>query len=170
MSISGERGLLYRYPLNRMTDDWIHYLPTISLTIGNNICPNITEGLNFTTYKQTLMVYQDSHFSGLTKFHDFSSFFSKFPDIYRPQRSCEGYVFTGVCLSTRGGGVCLSEWWDTTLPPPPRDGHCCGLYASYWNAFLFPIIFKVISKLFWFTSTNLPIFIYIDLSSFHDIY
>ena len=23
---------------------------------------------------------------------------------YRPQRSCEGYVFTGVCLST--GGVC----------------------------------------------------------------
>ena len=23
---------------------------------------------------------------------------------YRPQRSCEGYVFTGVCLST-GGGV-----------------------------------------------------------------
>ena len=24
--------------------------------------------------------------------------------IYRPQRSCEGYVFTGVCLSTGGGG------------------------------------------------------------------
>ena len=24
---------------------------------------------------------------------------------YRPQRSCEGYVFTGVCLST--GGVCI---------------------------------------------------------------
>ena len=23
---------------------------------------------------------------------------------YRPQRSCEGYVFTGVCLSTGGGG------------------------------------------------------------------
>ena len=21
--------------------------------------------------------------------------------------------------------------------PPPRDGHCCGWYASYWNAFLF---------------------------------
>ena len=20
---------------------------------------------------------------------------------------------------------------------PPRDGHCCGRYASYWNAFLF---------------------------------
>ena len=26
-------------------------------------------------------------------------------DYYRPQRSCEGYVFTGVCLSTGGGGV-----------------------------------------------------------------
>ena len=31
---------------------------------------------------------------------------------YRPQRSCEGYVFTGICLSTEGwgclvpGGVC----------------------------------------------------------------
>ena len=24
--------------------------------------------------------------------------------IYHPQRSCEGYVFTGLCLSTRGGG------------------------------------------------------------------
>ena len=90
----------------------------------------------------------------------------------RPQRSCEGYVFTGVCLSTRGGVVCLIAYWDTTpnpqvdtpweqtpprsrapeqTPPgsrhspaadtpqsrhPPRDGHFCGWYASYWNAFL----------------------------------
>ena len=30
----------------------------------------------------------------------------------------EGYVFTGVCLST-GGGVCLSVCWDTT--PPGAD-------------------------------------------------
>ena len=31
-------------------------------------------------------------------------------DNYRPQRSCEGYVFTGVCLSTRGDGIlaCLA--------------------------------------------------------------
>ena len=35
---------------------------------------------------------------------------------YRPQRSCEGYVFTGVCLSTRGEGVCLSA----DSPPPPE--------------------------------------------------
>ena len=149
---------------------------------------------------------------------------------YRPERSCEGHVFTGVCLSTGG---CLPQcmlgyhthprpreqiplqeqippWGqtppgsrpprsrhtppttreqtpprsryppggrhplgadrpgadtpqeqttpertstraDTPLgadtpqeqtpprsshPPPPRDGHCCGRYASYWNAFL----------------------------------
>ena len=44
---------------------------------------------------------------------------------YRPQRSCAGYVFTGVCLSTGGGGVCLSACWDTTPPqgadPPEAD-------------------------------------------------
>ena len=43
------------------------------------------------------------------------------------------------CLSVHGG-VCLSACWDTTPPPgadpPPRDGYCCGRYASYWNAFL----------------------------------
>ena len=37
---------------------------------------------------------------------------------YRPQRSCEGYVFTGVCLSTVGG-VCLSACWD----PPQEQTH-----------------------------------------------
>ena len=97
---------------------------------------------------------------------------SKVLSYYRPQRSCEGYVFTGVCLSTRGaGGVCLSVCWDTTPSPgnrhppleqtPPRadtplqsrhppeqtppspakDGHCCGQYTSYWNAFLFSVVF-----------------------------
>ena len=30
-------------------------------------------------------------------------------NIYRPQRSCEGYVFTGVCLSTGGGWGCLPQ-------------------------------------------------------------
>ena len=39
---------------------------------------------------------------------------------YRPQRSCgQGNVFTGVCLSTGGEGVCLSACWDAI---PPRDG------------------------------------------------
>ena len=89
------------------------------------------------------------------------------PFHYRPQRSCEGYVFTGVCLSTGGGGLLLGgAWsWGSLVPggsaqggclvrgclvqggwypsmhwgrSPRRDGYCCGRYASYWNAFLFP--------------------------------
>ena len=44
-------------------------------------------------------------------------------NFYRLQQSCEGYVFTGVCLSARGG-VWLSACWDTTTPGssryPPR--------------------------------------------------
>ena len=69
---------------------------------------------------------------------------------------CEGYVFTGVCLST--GGVYPIACWDT-LPrdqwqtsslgrhPPWADTPLCavhagirstsGCYASHWNAFLF---------------------------------
>ena len=36
---------------------------------------------------------------------------------YRPQQSCgQGNVFTGVCLSTGGEGVCLSACWDA-IPP-----------------------------------------------------
>ena len=53
----------------------------------------------------------------------------------------------GGCLWV--GGVCLSPGqtalprqtpflpWQTAPSPPPRDGHCSGRYASYWNAFLF---------------------------------
>ena len=84
---------------------------------------------------------------------------------YRPQRSCEGYVFTGVCLSTRGGYPSMPCRWYPSMPcsrspggacytgvpalgglpalgggwwrpPPPADGYCCGWYASYWHAFL----------------------------------
>ena len=50
----------------------------------------------------------------------------EFRYIYRPQRSCEGYVFTPVCHSVHRGGVCLSACWDTTPSPrtrhPPRPG------------------------------------------------
>ena len=79
---------------------------------------------------------------------------------------CEGYVFTGVCLSARGGGcpgpgrgVCprgcqgpgprgLSRPRPRGCPGPgpeggcipacteAADGYCCGRYASYWNVFL----------------------------------
>ena len=38
---------------------------------------------------------------------------------YRPQRSCEGYVFTGVCLSTGGVGVSASV--HAGIPPPQAD-------------------------------------------------
>ena len=46
-------------------------------------------------------------------------------NLYRPQRSCEGYVFTPVCHSVHMGGVCLSACWDTTPPPgvSPRSRH-----------------------------------------------
>ena len=37
------------------------------------------------------------------------------PHCYRPQRSCEGYVFTPVCHSVHRG-VCLSACWHTTTP------------------------------------------------------
>ena len=36
---------------------------------------------------------------------------------YRPQRSCEAYVFTSVCLSTGGGGVSASV--HAGMPPRP---------------------------------------------------
>ena len=61
------------------------------------------------------------------------------------------FLHLSVILCT-GGAVCLSACWDTTppqkhtslesIPPstpgkyPPGDDCRCGLYASYWNAFL----------------------------------
>ena len=45
----------------------------------------------------------------------------------------------GGAWSGRGGvcsGGCLVE--------TPRDGHCCGRYASYWNAFLFLVNLQTI--------------------------
>ena len=39
---------------------------------------------------------------------------------YRPQRSCEGYVFTPVCLSTGGD---LPQCMLGYHPPPPRSSH-----------------------------------------------
>ena len=40
---------------------------------------------------------------------------------FQPQRSCgQGYVFTRVCDSVHGGGVCLSACWDTTTTPGSR--------------------------------------------------
>ena len=62
---------------------------------------------------------------------------------------CEGYVFTGVCLST--GGTCIACMH--ALPGTHAPGYACppsgyyemrsmsGQYASYWNAFLFLFFF-----------------------------
>ena len=73
----------------------------------------------------------------------------------------KGYVSTSVCHSVHSGV------WQThthlgrppplqrgrhpspgrqplpgqTPSPPPGDGHCSGLYASYWNVFLFNFMF-----------------------------
>ena len=51
-------------------------------------------------------------------------------------------IFSEACVKNsvhRGGGawsqgVCSQGG---TCWRPPRDGHCCSRYASYWNAFLF---------------------------------
>ena len=54
-----------------------------------------------------------------------------------PEGVCSGGVpAPGEGRSAPGGvpGPGGSAWWR-----PPRDGYCCGRYASYWNAFLFTI-------------------------------
>ena len=79
--------------------------------------------------------------------------------------SCGKVMFLDACVknSVHSGAVYTPPWADTPLGrhtpgrhplsrptppvadtsseqtsfPPPRDGHCNGLYASYWNAFLF---------------------------------
>ena len=57
----------------------------------------------------------------------------------------QGYIFTGVCDSVYRGCTCSQGGLLLGGIPgpggawqrPPRDGYCCGWYASYWNAFLF---------------------------------
>ena len=47
-------------------------------------------------------------------------------NFYRPQRSWAKVIFSQACLSTGGGGVCLSACWDIaprTRPPSPRPDH-----------------------------------------------
>ena len=47
----------------------------------------------------------------------------QFAYIYRPQRSCEGYVFTGLYLSTGGGG---REWYPSMPCNRSRGGGGAG--------------------------------------------
>ena len=63
---------------------------------------------------------------------------------YRTQRSWGKVIFSNasVILSTGRGtapGGCLLP--GGCLVETPRDGYCCGRYASYWNAFLFWSLF-----------------------------
>ena len=45
------------------------------------------------------------------------------------------------------GCVCIPACTEADTPfPPPADSYCCGWYASYWNAFLFLIIFVFAPK------------------------
>ena len=93
----------------------------------------------------------------LFRFHVQSVSVGKYYNYRLQQYLRKGYVFTGVCLSTRGR--CTPPWQADTpayaptrqTPPgrqtplgrhhPPADGYCSRWYASYWNAFLFGIIF-----------------------------
>ena len=58
-------------------------------------------------------------------------------------------VFTPVCqsfCSQEGRGV--SGRHPAQTPPPPNpDGHCSGRYVSYWNAFLFTIIYEELGRI-----------------------
>ena len=57
----------------------------------------------------------------------------------------EGVHREGACVA--GGRVCMARGCMTGGVHGVggmcgrRDGHCSGLYASYWNAFLFKIFF-----------------------------
>ena len=63
-------------------------------------------------FKQnTAVVFQKEQFS--------TSTYVMLLYFYCPQRSCEGYVFTGVCLSTGGVGVSVSV--HAGIPHPPRS-------------------------------------------------
>ena len=75
---------------------------------------------------------------------------------YRPQRKFAKVMFLHLSVSHSvhgGGGVCLSACWDT--PPreqtPTRPCSACweiratsGRYASYWNAYLFVLLFQLL--------------------------
>ena len=68
------------------------------------------------------------------------SYWARNQGFYRPQRSCGKVMFLHVSVILSMGG------WQADTPlrqtPSPRDGHSSGQYASYWNAFLFWLLFQ----------------------------
>ena len=78
-----------------------------------------------------------------------------------PGVSTQGVVcLGGVCLSARGvsaqgvsaqGVSAQGVSAGGCLPPPHRDGHWSGQYATYWNAFLFHVFYELYSGWQWET-------------------
>ena len=61
-----------------------------------------------------------------------------------PGEGVQAHTCRGGGLSRPRPGVAVSQYALRQTPPTPADGYCCGRYASYWNAFLFSIIFELI--------------------------
>ena len=88
---------------------------------------------------------------------------------YRPQTKLrKGNVFTPVCQSFCSGGVSGPVHAGIRHPtgrhPPPKDGYCCGRYASYWNAFLLIILLTPCNETL---CDHLPFFVFNSWSCTH---
>ena len=71
-----------------------------------------------------------------------------------------GGVWSGGVAGARGfalRGMCLVD--------TPRDGHCCGRYASYWNAFLL-----VLELLTYHRFSSKPFGLFLDIKFFFVIF
>ena len=87
------------------------------------------------------------------------------PPIFTPQMHLPHYLPTWCSRDTP---PCCSKDAPPLLqhgctPPPHRDDHCCGRYASYWNTFLLYIHFCgfwVIKKMNMRRKRALPLFIF----------
>ena len=91
--------------------------------------------------------------------------------MYRPQVT---FLITPVHDSVHGGGGGVGANTRLGRHPPPRDGHCSGRYASYWNAFLFNLLFtlssdkdqrKKLAFVFAFDQCKLTLTVYLYISS-----
>ena len=52
-------------------------------------------------------------------------------------------LVTGGCVPGPGEGL-VSQHALRQPPLPGRDGYSCGRFASYWNAFLFDLLYKLL--------------------------
>ena len=120
-------------------------------------CPYHSSCIHFRTKPSFVDPYHLSNFWGkkpnattkvtLTNHQTWRSCAGRCQAIYRPQRSCGKVMFLhlSVILFT-GSGVSLSRGSLSRQAlcqgdPLPRCMVTCGWYASYWNAFLFILLF-----------------------------